>query len=51
MESIALVGNVCIAHKVLEQSAAIEETVEFARPNLHQISMASQRSIEDSGGV
>ena len=49
MESIALDGNVCIAHKVLEQSTAMEETVEFAKTNLHQIAVACQQSIEDSG--
>ena len=49
IESIALNGDVCIAYKVLEQSTAIEETVEFARTNLHQIAVACQQSIKDSG--
>ena len=49
MESIALDSNVCIAHEVLEQSTAMEETVEFARTNLHQIAVACQQSIKDSG--
>ena len=44
MESIALDGDICIAHKVLEQSTAMEEMVEFARTNLHQISVAWQVS-------
>ena len=43
MESIALDSNVCIAHEVLEQSTAMEETVEFARTNLHQVAVAGQR--------
>ena len=43
MEVIALDGDVCITHKVLEQPIAMKDAVEFARTNLHQISVASQQ--------
>ena len=51
MELIALDSDICITHKVLKQSAAMQEAVEFAKTNLHQISVASQRLIKDSGEV
>ena len=51
MELIALDSNVCIAHKVMEQSTAMQEAVKFPRTDLHQVAVASQRQIEESSEV
>ena len=47
IEVIALDGNVCIAHEVLKQSTAMEEAVELARANLHEIPVCGRSAMMD----
>ena len=44
---VALDGDVCIAYKVLNQSTAMEEVVELARADLHEVSVCGRSAMVD----
>ena len=47
MEFIALDCNVCITHKVLKQSNAMEKAVELAPADLHEIPVCRRSAMMD----